>query len=695
MVKVPFRTRLTLIGLIVLAIGACSDCGKSKKPKPKPPVPPTGLICSDMPTITVQGNVFRDMNRNGRLDAYEDWRNSNDVRIQYLLDNMSVADKAGLMMHGTLPMTSAGRADLNTLQPFVEDSLINSYLSRVSGSPLAIATDHNKIQRMAAKIGWGIPVSISSEQRNHLTSQSTASTNKFSQWPGTLGLAAMGADGVKGRLSNRANDKSFVKDFADIARQEYRAVGIHISLSPQADIATEPRWGLIKDTFGEDFVAVSDFVGAYVEGLQHGTTGLTADSVAAVVKHFPGAGPQEGGLDGHNSFGTKQIYKNGNFGEHLEPFASAFNANASSVMPYYSIPVDANLHGTPLDEVAFGYNSYVLKNILRSQMHFDGLVLSDWDILADCEGVCLNGLTQQQIDNGISPLSFPYGMPWGVEGDTEKERVIKAVLAGVDQFGGHQDPSALIDAIDQGLIPMSRINESVKRILLQKLQLGLFESPCVDETKADASVGKPEYQNKADQAQRFSQVLLKNEGTIALPMGNLKNKRVYLHNVSPAAATKHGMIVVTDLNRADFAIVRVNTPYQTDPAYPFGDIHFGQLGFGDDGTIPLDVNKTGKYTGAADYAVIKQVNAAGVPMVLSIYLDRPAILTEVKDMADVILANFGSSDAAVLDVIKGTYKAKGRLPFDLPETWSFVTFNKEDVAFDASALYEYGDGIQL
>ncbi|VTR20853.1 Periplasmic beta-glucosidase precursor [Serratia fonticola] len=452
------------------------------------------------PTLTVDGLKFKDLNKNGQLDPYEDWRLDSTTRARDLTARMNVEEKAGAMMHGTIGLDGAGRVDISAAEEDVNQRFVNTFITRMAGDPQHISADNNALQEMAEKSRLGIPVTISTDPRNHFVNDPNATSvaaGSFSQWPEPLGLAAI-------------DDTALSKTFGDIARQEYRAVGIHMALSPQADLATEPRWGRINGTFGEDNQLAKRQVQAYIEGFQHGDKGLTQDSVITVVKHFAGGGPQLGGLDPHNIFGKEQVYPGDNLEYHLVPFEGAFAANVASVMPYYGQPINLWYKDQLIEEVGFGFNKQVLTEMLRGRFGFTGVVLSDWGILESCEGKCATGISDADIAAGVSPWTAGIGMSWGVENLTRQERVVKAVEAGIDQFGGTSDPSDLIEAINQQQLPIATIDASVTRILQQKFELGLFEKPYVDEAKAVKIVGNAEFQQKGDDAQRRAQILLQN-----------------------------------------------------------------------------------------------------------------------------------------------------------------------------------------
>ncbi len=657
---------LTLYGLIALLAVApppalYAQAGNASRAQRRTVVSHSSRI------LERQGLRFKDLNKNGVLDPYEDWRLSPSARAEDLVRRMTLEEKAGMMMHGTArsvgPLGTVGVGalyDTAATGRVIRDVGINSFITRLSGDPRSLAGQNNSLQEAAEATRLGIPVTISTDPRNHFQYVVGASVQSsgFSKWPETLGLAAI-------------RDAKLVRRFADIARQEYRSVGIQETLSPQADIATEPRWSRINGTFGEDPDLTRDLVKAYVEGFQHGKSGVDSAGVLAVVKHWVGYGAQKNGFDSHSSYGRFASFS-GALETHIKPFLGAFAAHVGGVMPTYSILEGATLDGRPLEQVGAGFNRQLLTDVLRKRYGFKGIVLTDWLITNDCADLCRNGFPA-----GQRPSFAGLGMPWGVDDLSKVDRFAKAVNAGVDQFGGTEEAELVVQAVRSGKITESRINESVYRIAVQKFRQGLFENPYVDTAEAGRFVGNPQFQAEATAAQRRSLVLLENKKDI-LPL-SAQGKRVFLHGIDSATAARYGFTVVPDLSQAELAIVRVNAPFQTlHPNYVFGAMqHEGDLGFRD---------------GYIEFEEIKRITAA-VPTVVTIYLDRPAILTELKDRASALVANFGISDAALLDVLTGAARPGGRLPFELPSSMQEVEAQRSDVPHDtAHPLYRIGYG---
>jgi beta-glucosidase len=621
------------------------------------------------PVIEHAGQRFKDLNRNGRLDPYEDWRRGVAERARDLVRRLTLEEMAGLMMHGTArtdgPMGAVGFGtgyDLDANRALITDSHVNSLITRLAGKPRDLAEEHNKLQEIAEASRLGVPLTISTDPRHHFQYVPGASvqSGRFSQWPETLGFAAIG-------------DTTLMRRFGDVARQEYRAVGIHMTLSPQADVATEPRWGRISGTFGEDAALAGAMARAYVEGFQHSATGVVSDGVAAVVKHWVGYGAAKDGFDSHSYYGRYADFPTDNLDYHVRPFLGAFAVNVAGVMPTYSILEGVKRRGKAIEPVAVGYNAELLTNLLRTEHKFRGLVVSDWGITSDCAEICRSGAPA-----GTRPSFAHLGMPWGVEDLSMEDRFRKAVEAGIDQFGGTERTDLLVKLVrDKRALRETRLGESAYRSVLLKFQLGLFENPYVDPARADALVGGEEFRGEATRAQRRSLVLLENKNAI-LPI-DATGRRVFLHGVDSSAAKAFGFVIATDPAQADVAIVRTNTPHETlHPGFIFGTmLHEGNLGFRD---------------GDPEFEAIKRISAA-VPTVLTVYLDRPAILTGVKDRVAALVANFGVSDAALLEVLTGRAKPEGKLPFELPSSMEAVQAQRPNVPFDSrQPLYPFGFG---
>ncbi len=541
------------------------------------------------------------------------------------------------------PAVPAPMLDLPSALSMITERKMNHFnVIGSSASGRGFAEWHNTVQKIAADTPLGIPVTFSTDPRHSFTDNpaAAASAGPFSQWPETLGLAAIGSDDL-------------VEQFADIARREYLAVGIRVALHPMIDLATEPRWCRINGTFGEDEALTSRLVVSYIRGFQGETLGR--ESVSTMVKHFPGGGAQKDGEDPHFPYGREQIYPGNNFEYHLKPFEAAIAAGGSQMMPYYGMPV-----GTQYEEVAFGFNKSVITGLLRERYGFDGIVCADWSIISD------SNILGQKIS----------ARAWGVEHLSRAERVLKAINAGVDQFGGEHCTDVLLPLVRSGQIPEARIDESVRRLLREKFVLGLFDNPYVDVDKADAIIGNSEFRKAGLIAQRQSLTLLSNSETANGPILPLSRGIIVYAEGVDAAELANYATVTSEIDQADVAILRVKAPYEPRTGSLSEFFHAGSLAFPES---TLDHLRTVCST---------------VPTVIDVYLDRPAIILPLVESAAAVMANYGASDAAVLDVLFGADQPQGHLPFDIPRSMAAVIESKPDVPFDtADPLFRFGYGL--
>ncbi len=599
-------------------------------------------------TATSDGFAYRDLNKNGRLDPYEDTRRPIAERVEDLLSQMSLEEKAGLMFHAIAQVNPNGSlnppAEGFTRAPITEmvvERRMNHFNVHALPAPRVAAEWHNRLQALAEETRLGIPVTISSDPRhafsdNPLTSFQAAA---LSQWPELLGLAATG-------------DAELVERFADIARQEYLALGIRVALHPMADLATEPRWARVNGTFGEDAELSARLTAAYIRGFQGETLGK--ESVACMTKHFPGGGPQKDGEDPHFPYGKEQVYPGNNFVYHLIPFEAAFAAGTSQIMPYYGLPI-----GTEYEEVAFGFNKGVITGLLRGRYGFDGIVCTDWGLLTDS-------------DFGGRVM---VARAWGVEHLSRPERAKKALEAGVDQFGGEACPEVVVELVRSGQVSESRIDESVRRLLREKFRLGLFDNPYLDPDAAERIVGNAEFRAAGELAQRKSIVLLKNGD--AAPILPLQGRpKLYVEGMRAETAAQYGE-VVSDLADADLALLRIQTPFEPrDGNFLEQRFHAGSLEFKQPEKDRI-------------LAIL-----AAKPAIVAIYLDRPAVIPEIAAQSAALLGEFGAGDEALLDVVFGRFAPSGKLPFELPSSMAAVEAQKPDLPHDSeSPLFPFGHGL--
>ena len=575
------------------------------------------------------------------------WLNADlsvEERVELLLSAMTMAEKAGLFFHTMIAIGDLDEDNPAFGLPAPRELVAGRHMSHfnlLGAAPTGrqMAEWHNALQELAASTRLGIPVTLSTDPRHSFSDNPGAAimAGPFSQWPETMGLAAIG-------------DEELVERFADIARQEYTAVGLRVALHPQVDLATEPRWARQTATFGEDADLAGRMGAAYIRGFQGEALGV--GSVSTMTKHFPGGGPQKDGEDPHFAYGREQVYPGGMFEHHLKPFEAAFQAGTRQVMPYYGMPV-----GTEHEEVGFGFNRSVITGLLRERYGFDGLVCTDWGLITDAE---------------ILGTPFP-ARAWGVEHLTPSERMMRVLDAGVDQFGGETCTALLVELVAAGEVAEERLDVSARRILREKFELGLFEQPFVDVAAADEIVGRADFRAAGEAAQRAAITLLADSGVLPLPTG----RRLYVEGVDPEIAARYGTVVATPAE-ADVAVLRLRAPFEERGSTFENFFHAGSLAFPDD-----------------VIAHVREV-AQAVPTVVDVLLDRPAILTPIVEDVAALTANWGASGAALFDVLTGVAEPQGRLPFDLPRSMAAVERSRPDVPFDTvDPLFRFGHGLSI
>jgi beta-glucosidase len=710
---------------------------------------------SGVKIIMKDGLPFKDLNKNGVVDIYEDWRLNVNDRAKDLAAKMSIEQIAGLMLysaHQAIPMPVAGMfkatyggkafqesgakaSDLTDQQiAFLSKDNLRHVLITSVENPIVSSTWNNNVQKLVEKIGLGIPSNNSSDPRNGANKNAeynAGSGGTISQWPEELGLAA-------------TFDPAIIKKFGSIASKEYRALGITTALSPQIDLATEPRWNRFVGTFGEDPNLATDMARAYVDGFQ--TSPKAVDkyngwgnySVNAMVKHWPGGGPEEAGRDGHFAYGKFAVYPGKNFQTHLRTFINgAFKLEgstkkAAAVMPYYTISVNQDIKNG--ENVGNGFSKYIITDLLRNKYQYDGVVCTDWGITGN---------------EGAKPDIFA-GKSWGVEKLTIAERHYKVMMAGVDQFGGNNDAKPVLEAYQMGVkdngeaFMHKHFEQSAVRLLLNMFRVGLFENPYLDPKESMTIVGKPEFMKAGYEAQLKSIVLIKNQNK-TLPIA--KGKTVFIpKRTTPAGVNFFGQVspekidypvnlelvkkyytVTDDPTKADFAIVFIKSP--VSGGYSRADREAGGTGYvpislqlkdytatdarvhsiaaGDPVVDPTITDRTylGKTSKSNSYpdlnTILDTKNAMnGKPVIISVAMTNPMVFGEFEKEVDAIVGEFGVQVEAQLDIISGKVEPSGLLPMQMPLNMSVVEKQMEDVPHDMQSykdsqghLYNFGYGL--
>ncbi len=604
--------------------------------------------------ITVDGVSFRDLNRNGRLDPFEDPRLPVDERVEDLVGRLDVDELVGLMFHTVIEAGTDGEllvgpghiAKSGTRQVVLEKHL-NHFNVHALGDARMAARWSNRLQELACEAPHAIPVTVSTDPRHSVAQNAGTSwaATFFSQWPDPMGIAALG-------------DTEVVRRFFEVVRREYAAVGIRAALHPTADLATEPRWGRQRETLGADADFAARCMAVAVRAMQGESLG--PGSVSATTKHFPGAGPQAGGEDAHFPYGRDQVYPGGRFDDHLRPFEAAIAAGTAAIMPYYGRPVGLELGGEPVEEVGFGYNRRILTVLLRRRLRYDGVILSDWELVND-----------NMVGDQVLPARA-----WGVEHLDPEERMLMLLEAGLDQFGGEECTALLRGLVDRGLVSRARLEESARRLLRVKFALGLFDDPFVDEEMAVTAVGRSEDMELGWRTQARSVVLATNDGTLPLVPGT--TPRVYLEGCA-VEALPAGFRLVPRPEEADVALVRLHAPFEPRDDL-FLEAQFRQ------GSLDFPPGLAHRLARVAEHC----------PLVIDVAADRPAICTPLVGVASALTVTFGVEDSAWWAAVTGAVAPEGQLPVEFPSSMVEVRASREDVGADtASPLFPVGHGLTL
>lgn len=609
--------------------------------------------------LEVDGYQFIDLNGNGELDVYEDWRQDAETRAADLVGQMTVREKIAQMQHPTyLPRADGKIAPY--LKNYCSEYGIGMLLIRELNSVEAAATTMNTIQEYAEDSRLGVPVLVSMDSVHGLSYVSGATVT-----PHNLALAA-------------TRDEALVTKLAEIARDEHLAVGVRMTLSPEADIASEPRWGRVMETFGEDPDLVTQMVTAQVVAFQNGRDGLNTGSIVACMKHFPGAGPQMEGKDTSPIISSEETLQ-----IHLKPYYAALEVNVASIMPYYSVPLALDMENSAIGSKA------TLQDLLRDEMGFTGIIQTDWGM--------------------IWAIQEALGTMTGEEVSDEEAILIGVTQSRVDGIGG--ESIRLIDLMEEytqeGKIDEAILTAAATRIVKVKFEMGMFENPYCDVDYAVSFVGNEENQKVNLQAAREAMTLLKNDGALPLNpdvkqtilvcgprafdtdslVGGWSSAQDGLTIADAVAAyagenttvltEKEDVEVIKELaQQADVIIVSIGEPsYQHDPVWGYDTLEIVQ----------------------SQQEILEAAVASGKTVITVVTGGRPYILTWCDENTNAILEAYypgAKGGIAIAETLFGMNNPTGKTPMQFPRDMESVNAQEGDVSFDLeNPLYDYGFGL--
>ncbi|WP_136313702.1 glycoside hydrolase family 3 N-terminal domain-containing protein [Actinomyces procaprae] len=687
--------------------------------------------------------AFKDLNGNGELDPAEDWRLEGSERAADYAVGLSKEQMAGLMLfsaHERAPEDGLTTEQQEYLSESHLRAVLNAGGSDVTANVQWVNQMQAYVETLAAADTPYIPVNFSSDPRSDASGDGAfTGAGELSSWPGSLGLAA-------------TFDPDTVLQFGQMASQEYRSLGIGTALSPQIDLATEPRWLRVSGTFGEDAEMAGAMAANYVAGFQGtytqdgGESGWGTDSVATMIKHWPGDGAGEGGRESHTNAGKYEVMVGGNSAEHRSVFQQALDSAA--VMTSYSITLNADGEPEYAQRMGSSYDDGKLSE-LREGNSYEGVVVTDW------------GVTRATTD----PDDPVIATGWGAEDLSVAERHFEIIKNGTDMFGGNNDAAPVLAAYDLwqeayeagelDIDAQTRWQQSAARILTMSFNIGAFDNPFLDLAASQAQVGSQDKVTAGQEAQLNSVVTLKNDGAIALdPQADFSDKTVYIPQTydtgfnsafSEAEYTEgpsldvevaeqyFGQVVTDEVEYdADGHVTGYTAPDLTDVDLvlvgmrsPINGTSFSKAGWNEeeDSWYPLTL-QYGAYTADGEHvrrtSVSGDVRADGsrenrsyygatsaisngadldafnraaeavaasgrdIPVVVALKATNPVIPAEFEAHADAVIVGFGVADEALIRIALGLHESNGRLPIQFPADMDTVEANQEDVPKDVT-----------
>ncbi|MBP7038463.1 MAG: glycoside hydrolase family 3 C-terminal domain-containing protein [Bacteroidales bacterium] len=685
------RSTLLLFAATLL-FGLFTDCSDRKAIKPQPV-----LGTRSVNIIEKKGLQFKDLNKNGELDPYEDWRLPDSSRIADLLGQMTLEEKVGLLFHPNIAVPADGVVKYDfteeekaamanagnetyagpigpggqgpagggigqmrrtaTAKSFIEEKHFRNILNNGVAPVREFASWSNKMQEIAEATRLGIPIMFSTDPRHGATLGAHVSgTQYFSQWPSKEGQVGISS----------AHDTVIMKKFGEVVAEEYRAVGLHMILGPQIDVMTEPRWSRNMGCFSEDADLTAEMLAAFMDGAQGKDVG--PEKILVHLKHWPGAGPHKDGT------GQWLTYPGNNFDYHLIPWKKGIEKGALAAMGYYS--------GTFYDSLNVNYSYHVSTEILYNQLGFKGAICTDWGVV------------------GRGPLKP------SLQGKTTlKDNMEMIINAGVDQMGSETNNQLVLELVNEGRVSEERINQAAGRILQWHFILGLFENPYVDPEAATKIVQSEKNQKLGYEAQLKSIVLLVNEGV--LPAA--ENIKIYVEGIDKEIAAGYAT-VVDDPVKADLILVRTTTeeersfqgfgggmpgagPRPGQANAPRPQMNAAQAAAAMNPFAPREVNIDFP---AKKWANIKTLARTGKPVVVAFNPTGSSCVlpADLRNVAKGAIMIFDALDNALLDIVFGKFKPVGKLTFEIPSSMDAVKKQLEDLPFDSeNPAFKFGDGL--
>ena len=681
---------------------------------------------------------FKDIDGSGKVSKVNDWRLPAAERAAAYVKKLTVEEKIGQLFisdwrmgkyvppvqpnakgeksepeldeSGTLDeapfigKTIFGEQNLPGTSTLLKEWFARHLILRANAKTDEIVDYLNQLQAVAEECEHFVPVQAASNSRNEngeVVFGMNDAGGVFPTWPGTLGIAAAAkGDSIK-----------VVDQFAEAVRRSWNAVGLRKGYMYMADVMSDPRWQRSYGTFGEDPKFIKKAFEHMIPRIQGSKEGVTKDGVAMTVKHFPGGGARENGFDPHYAAGQWNVYQTkGSLQKyHIPGFQTAVDYKASSIMPYYAKPAlekseaQKDKAGKKMEMLPFGFafNKPFIQGLLREQMGFEGYINSDTGIV--------------------------HNMNWGVEMLDEPERIGFAINnAGVDLISGLFDNEYGMEAYNRSkndyydthpvpegftkeeiVLTDEAINRAVTRTLTEMFELGMFEDSYRDVKEAEKATATQKDWDNAYAAHLKSVTVLKNDWVLPLTPEATWQKNVYAEafHKDPRMAEK----LTKELREMLTQINLVDSPKDADYAilmlYPSSGEYFNAT----KGYLELDICE-GKVVHDVDdkcrpvEATHEETTLAGVEriqdisetvrandgkVIINVNFTLAWMLGNIEPYADALTAGFDTYPQAVLDVIRGLYAPKGKLPFTLPRGDEVLAVNENGVCISPNDVPGY------
>jgi len=608
------------------------------------------------------------------LAASPPWLTANDDKIKAIVEKMTLPEKVGQM---TQP-DSGSVKDLDDITTLALGSMLSGGSSDPeSGNKLSDWADfYTERQKRALKSRLGIPMIYGVDAvhgHNNLLGAVV--------FPHNIGLGC-------------TRNPQLVEEIARITAREVRASGIQWTFAPSVAVPRDIRWGRAYEGFSEDPAVVALLGPAVVRGLQ-GADLSGKESVAACAKHFIGDGGTEfkpGGGEGMLDQGDVRVDETTLRSIHLGAYPDAIKAGVATIMPSYSSWNGVKCSG----------NKQLLTDILKNELGFEGFLISDYN--------AIDQLVSPEADESAPESNNAAGQ---VRSADYKKCIEISINAGMDMVmltdRYKEFITMLQELVEEGKVPMARIDDAVTRILRVKFAMGMMEAdPDLWPNKElQPEFGSEAHRKVARQAVAESVVLLKNDNAL-LPVRKLPRR---IHVAGSGAddlgmqcggwtigwqgdrgdLTPGGTTILDALKAVAGNTTEVN--FTADGSKCEG----ADLGIVVVGEGPYAEMKGDRYDlalSAEDTAAVAALKAAGLPVVVVVLSGRPMILGDVADQADAILAAWlpGTEGAGVVDVLTGAAPATGKLSFAWPRSMDQVPLGHQQETID-NPLYPLGFGL--